>query len=254
MHLENALRQVTCLFLAILHLISLKFERFNVTVPYKTRDQTFEMYARPLWDWAMDIVHDPHLADFFCWDADQCYIFDGTKWQRFYTEPWTAEAMWEIQVGLRFLTHIGMILTSSQSKLPKSIDNKLLPYILYADKAKLSSFGTQKGYPVVARLANIVVGLRNGSDWGGGQIVGWLPVVCSLHHLISCLSYSLEQVEEDPLESSKPGYVNFKNAVWHEAFYKLLESIVLASKTGVMTKCGDNVFRCLFPDDSDSSI
>ncbi|KAJ7824744.1 hypothetical protein B0H14DRAFT_3110853 [Mycena olivaceomarginata] len=190
-----------------------EFERFDVTVPYKTRDQTFEMYARPLWDWAMDIVQDPHLADFFCWDAEQCYIFDGTKWQRFYTEPWTAEAMWEIQ-----------------SKLPKSIDNKLLPYILYADKAKLSSFGTQKGYSVVARLANIVVGLRNGSDWGGGQIVGWLPVV-----------------EEDPLESGKPGYVNFKNAVWHAAFYKLLESIVLASKTGIMTKCGDDVFRCLFP-------
>ncbi|KAJ7327972.1 hypothetical protein DFH08DRAFT_940723 [Mycena albidolilacea] len=178
----------------------------KILMPYKTRDQTFEMYACPLWDWAMDIVQDRRLADFFCWDAEQCYIFDGTKWQCFYTEPCTAEAMWEIQ-----------------SKLPKSIDNKLLPYILYADKAKLSSFGTQKGYPVVARLANVVVGLRNGSDWGGGQIVAWLPVV-----------------EEDPLESGKPGYVNFKNTVWHEAFYKLLESIVLASKTGVMTKCGDN--------------
>jgi hypothetical protein len=205
------------------------------------------MYARPLWNWAMDIVQDPHLADFFCWDAEQRYIFDGVNWQRFYTEPWTAEAMWEIQVGLRFLIHVGTILTSSQSKLPKSIDNKLLPFILYADKAKLSSFGTQKGYPVVARLANVVISLRNGSDWGGGQIVGWLPVVRSLHRLIFCLSYFLEQVEEDPLESSKPGYVNFKNAVWHEAFYKLLESIVMASKTGVMTKCGDDVFRCLFP-------
>ncbi|KAJ7301222.1 hypothetical protein DFH08DRAFT_996074 [Mycena albidolilacea] len=190
-----------------------EFERFEVTVPYKTSPQTFEMYARPLWNWAMDIVQDPHLADFFCWDAEQRYIFDGVNWQRFYTEPWTAEAMWEIQ-----------------SKLPKSIDNKLLPFILYADKAKLSSFGTQKGYPVVARLANVVISLRNGSDWGGSQIVGWLPVV-----------------EEDPLESSKPGYVNFKNALWHKAFYKLLESIVMASKTGVMTKCGDDVFRCLFP-------
>ncbi|KAJ7815570.1 hypothetical protein B0H14DRAFT_3745648 [Mycena olivaceomarginata] len=198
-----------------------EFERFEVTVPYKTSPQTFEMYARPLWNWAMDIVQDPHLADFFCWDAEQRYIFDGVNWQRFYTEPWTAEAMWEIQ-----------------SKLPKSIDNKLLPFILYADKAKLSSFGTQKGYPVVARLANVVISLRNGSDWGGGQIVGWLPVV-----------------EEDPLESSKPGYVNFKNAVWHEAFYKLLESIVMVSKTGVMTKCGDDVcvmalirgLRALYP-------
>ncbi|KAJ7807320.1 hypothetical protein B0H14DRAFT_3483424 [Mycena olivaceomarginata] len=71
-----------------------EFERFEVTVLYKASPQTFEMYARPLWNWAMDIVQDPHLADFFCWDAEQRYIFDGVNWQRFYTEPWTAEAMW----------------------------------------------------------------------------------------------------------------------------------------------------------------
>ncbi|KAJ6480393.1 hypothetical protein C8R45DRAFT_1054375 [Mycena sanguinolenta] len=190
-----------------------EFQKFDVIVPYKKVDRTFEMYARPLWSWAMDIVQDPHLADFFFWDAEKRYIFDGDKWKRFYTEPWTAAAMWDIQ-----------------SKIPKSINNKLLPFILYADKAKLSSFGTQKGYPAVARLANMDVSIRNSSDWGGGQIVGWLPVV-----------------NEDPAETGKPGFVNFKNAVWHAAFYKLLESILQASKTGFMTACGDGVFRCLFP-------
>ncbi|KAJ6451798.1 hypothetical protein C8R45DRAFT_1057103 [Mycena sanguinolenta] len=194
--------------------ICTEFQRFEVTVPYnKTEERTFEMYARPLWDWAMDIVQDPHLADFFVWDAEQCYIFDENKWHRFYTEPWTAATMWDIQ-----------------SKIPKSVDNKLLPFIIYADKAKLSSFGTQKGYPVIARLGNMVVSIRNNSGWGGGQIVGWLPVV-----------------EEDPAETGKPSFVNFKCAVWHSAFYKLLESIVTASKTGVMTECGDSVWRCLFP-------
>ncbi|KAJ7810388.1 hypothetical protein B0H14DRAFT_2170728, partial [Mycena olivaceomarginata] len=64
----------------------------------------------------------------------------------------------------------------------------------------------------------------------GGQIVGWLPVV-----------------EEDPAETGKPGYVNFKNAVWHSTFYKLLESIMEKSKTGFVTKCGDAVSRRLFP-------
>ncbi|KAJ7655464.1 hypothetical protein B0H14DRAFT_3705275 [Mycena olivaceomarginata] len=70
------------------------------------------------WDLASKNVQRTLILQTFCWDAEQCYIFDGTKWQRFYTEPWTAEAMWEIQCSL-----------------------------------------------------------RNGSDWGGGQIVGWLPVV-----------------------------------------------------------------------------
>ncbi|KAJ7765259.1 hypothetical protein B0H16DRAFT_1310292 [Mycena metata] len=175
-----------------------EFERYDVAVPYKNEVRSFEMYARPLWNWALDLVQDPQLADFF---------------------PWTAKAMWDIQPSLKY-----------RSKLPKSVENKLCPFIIYADKAKLSSFGTQKGYPVVARLANVVVGLRNSSEWGGGQIVGWLPVV-----------------DEDPAEAGKPGFVNFKNAVWHKSFYKLLESIVDISKTGAWINCGDGLLRCLFP-------
>jgi hypothetical protein len=49
---------------------------------------------------------------------------------------------------------------------------------LYADKTQLSSFGTEKGYPVMARIANLPVGIRNGEGPGGSRIVGWLPVVC----------------------------------------------------------------------------
>ena len=49
---------------------------------------------------------------------------------------------------------------------------------LYADKTKLSSFGMQKGYPVMARILNLPVGIRNGDGFGGARVVGWLPVVC----------------------------------------------------------------------------
>jgi len=48
---------------------------------------------------------------------------------------------------------------------------------LYADKTKLSSFGTEKGYPVMARIANLPVKIRNGEGIGGGRVVGWLPMV-----------------------------------------------------------------------------
>jgi hypothetical protein len=75
-----------------------QFKRFDVVVPYQRINQTFEMYARPLWKWTLDIVQDPQLADFFVWDAEKAYFFNGTKYVRFYTEPWTAKAMWEIQV------------------------------------------------------------------------------------------------------------------------------------------------------------
>ncbi|KAJ7443500.1 hypothetical protein B0H11DRAFT_2091370 [Mycena galericulata] len=190
-----------------------QFEKYDVAVPYKGVDHIFEMYARPLWSWTLDLIQDPRLADFFVWDAEKAFIYNGKKYVRFFTEPWTADAMWDIQ-----------------SKIPDSPDHKLCPYIIYADKAKLSSFASQKGYPIIARLANMVVSLRNSSEWGGGQIVGWLPVV-----------------EEDQAEASKPGYVNFKNAVWHKSFYKLLESIVASSKAGEWTQCGDGHLRCLYP-------
>ena len=48
---------------------------------------------------------------------------------------------------------------------------------LYADKTKLSSFGTQKGYPVMARILNLPVKVHNGDELGGARVVGWLPVV-----------------------------------------------------------------------------
>ncbi|KAJ7471600.1 hypothetical protein B0H11DRAFT_2158977 [Mycena galericulata] len=180
-----------------------EFQKYDVAVKYKGVDRIFEMHARPLWDWTLDLIRDPHLAPFFSWDAERTYRYNGRSFVRFYTEPWTADTYWETQ---------------------------LCPYIIYADKAKLSSFGTQKAYPIVARLANIAVGIRNSNEWGGGQIVGSLPVV-----------------SDDTAESGKQGYANFKTAVWHAAFYKLLESIVMHSKTGIWTHCGDGKDRWLFP-------
>jgi hypothetical protein len=52
-----------------------------------------------------------------------------------------------------------------------------LAYIIYADKTKLSSFGTDVGYPVYARIGNLDVDIRNTDGVGGGELVGWLPIV-----------------------------------------------------------------------------
>jgi hypothetical protein len=62
-----------------------------------------------------------------------------------------------------------------QSQIPEG--GKPLGLILYADKTKLSSFGTEQGYPVVARCANLPTSIRNGEGYGGGRVVGWLPIV-----------------------------------------------------------------------------
>ena len=54
----------------------------------------------------------------------------------------------------------------NQTNLPKNA--KPLTFCIYADKTKLSTFGTQKGYPVIARCTNLPVELRNGTGIGGG--------------------------------------------------------------------------------------
>ncbi len=64
---------------------------------------------------------------------------------------------------------------SQQNSLPPG--GKPLTYILYADKTRLSSFGTAKGYPVMACCGNLPFPIRNSKDFGGGCVVGWLPIV-----------------------------------------------------------------------------
>jgi hypothetical protein len=55
------------------------------------------------------------------------------------------------------------------------------------------------------------------------------------------------QVEEDPEESEKTAYINFKRVVWHEAFFLLLKTIISHSKTGYWIECADKVKHWLFP-------
>ncbi|ETW76940.1 hypothetical protein HETIRDRAFT_328617 [Heterobasidion irregulare TC 32-1] len=187
------------------------FSASTVSVPYKDEVREFPVHVRPLWDWALDLLRDPQLASHFTWDAEKIFKFDGHEWDRVFHEPWTADSFWR-----------------AQSAVPETGGPFCI--ILYADKTKLSTFGTEKGYPVIARCANLPTNIRNGSGIGGGCVVGWLPIV-----------------SEDPAETHKTGFVNFKNAVWHKSFYVLLETIAKSSKIGFWFECADGVRRWLFP-------
>lgn len=77
---------------------------------------------------------------------------------------------------LIFLITLSSQLTeSAKSKLPEGA--KPLCILLYADKTQLSSFGTAKAHPVIARCANFLIETRNGEGIDGGRVVGWLPIV-----------------------------------------------------------------------------
>ncbi|KAF9457225.1 hypothetical protein BDZ94DRAFT_1342125 [Collybia nuda] len=117
---------------------------------------------------------------------------------------------------------------STLSALPE--DGKPLCFIIYADKTQLSSFGTAKGYPVIARCGNLPVNIRNGKGVGGGRVVGWLPIV-----------------DEDSGETGKKAFVNHKRVVWHEAVSLILKEVAKYSRTGFTFACADEITRILYP-------
>ncbi|KAG1888651.1 hypothetical protein F4604DRAFT_1889529 [Suillus subluteus] len=187
------------------------FTKDIISVPYDGTIQVFDLHYRNLWEWASDLLRDPRLFPHMVFDAQRLSKFDGKTFVNFVDEPYTAEAFWNIQ-----------------SRLPEGA--KPLAFILYADKTKLSSFCTAKGYPVVARLANLPTDICNGQGIGGGYVVGWLPIV-----------------KEEKDHAGKPSWVNFKNAVWHEAFVKILSPLASKSSTGHWFECLNSIQRWFFP-------
>ncbi|KAI8993803.1 hypothetical protein BD414DRAFT_456923 [Trametes punicea] len=183
----------------------------ELEVPYLDTHRIYNFHYRPLWEWALSLVRDPVLAPLFNWHARRFYKWDGAHWIRFVDEPYTADLWWNIE-----------------SQLPP--DGVPLCFTLYADKTRLSSFGTKKGYPIMARMANLPAEVRNSSGFGGGQIVGLLPI----------------QVEDEN-EEGKLTFTTLKRVVWHEAFLFLLSTIAKVGKLGELFKCGDGILRLLFP-------
>ncbi|TFK82664.1 hypothetical protein K466DRAFT_499894 [Polyporus arcularius HHB13444] len=185
------------------------FKKQPFTVRYKDEDLEHVLWTRNLENYAKDLLSDPLLVADMEFDAQRLMKRTGGEWERFVDEPCTANRFWDVQ-----------------SKLPPGA--KPLALHLYADKTKLSSFGTAKGHPVIARIANLPVHIRNGRGKGGGRIVAWLPIV---------------SVPELPEDTTDPVYVNYKREVYHVGFRHILEPVKAPSRIGFWFRCGDQVER-----------
>jgi hypothetical protein len=60
----------------------------------------FDVLHRDLWDWAIDLIEDKHLAPYFHWDAERIFRCDGESSIRMFHEPWSADAFWSAQVRM----------------------------------------------------------------------------------------------------------------------------------------------------------
>ncbi|KAK0186924.1 hypothetical protein F5146DRAFT_1003917 [Armillaria mellea] len=166
------------------------FTKTTFSVLLGKQTYKFDVHHQDLWSWTLDIIQDPVLALHLIWDAQRLFKCKGNGTsERVYTEPWTSNIFWEVQLAL-------------------PVSGKPICYIIYADKTWLSSFGTVQGYPVIIRLGNLPAHIYNGQGVGGGHVIGWLPIVPkeSQHH-------------------DKMYYADFKRAVWHKAFEIILSSI-----------------------------
>jgi len=78
-----------------------KFQKRTITPKYKKQPREYEVWVRPILDWAQEMLQDEDLIHHFVWDAQRVSKFDSSSgsWVRIFDEPWTADRFWEIQVG-----------------------------------------------------------------------------------------------------------------------------------------------------------
>ena len=81
-----------------------------MTCDFESEKLEYETWCRPLWDWIMDHLTDPELVRNFEWDAQKVYKYHSEGRSRVFTEPWTGNRFWEIQVRVldqcRFISHL----------------------------------------------------------------------------------------------------------------------------------------------------
>lgn len=57
-----------------------------------------------MFEWTRELLEDPGLISQFHWHAERHYKYNGSKFERFIDEPWTADTWWQIQVQFCLLS------------------------------------------------------------------------------------------------------------------------------------------------------
>ncbi|KAF8316204.1 uncharacterized protein EI90DRAFT_3293745 [Cantharellus anzutake] len=196
---------------------STTFETVTVEHRLQTLYRKVKVLCKSIFNWVMELLRDPFICPSVHWYPEQQYSQhpDGS-WVRRIGEPWTGDDFW-----------------AAWDAIPEStngIENCLLGIYIYADKSKLSSFGSVNGYPVIARLANLPRSMRNSRGVGGGCLVGWLP---DLH--------------PNGSESCDSHWAEFQAQIYQRAMSEILRSLCRPGAYGQNIVCADGVMRRIFP-------
>jgi len=72
--------------------------KVTLNLEYRSAPMEYDVWLTDLWDWCLELMHDPKLINHFEWDARRMYAYNGSVYERLFDEPWTADAWWDIQV------------------------------------------------------------------------------------------------------------------------------------------------------------
>jgi Plavaka transposase len=84
-----------------LYTSNMQLKPVTVEAEYKDEAVEYTVWASDLWEsWALQLLKDPVYIHKMHWDAIRTFRHNGRAWERFFTEPWTADAWWEVQVSV----------------------------------------------------------------------------------------------------------------------------------------------------------
>ena len=93
----------------------------------------------------MDHLINPDLVRQFEWDAQKVSRFDGERYMRIFTEPWTGTRFWDVQVRKSELFHLEITLTSYEDVAARGSKNGVPRTLCGQDPALVVRNG--KGIP-----------------------------------------------------------------------------------------------------------
>ena len=67
-------------------------------MPYKKEQIKYDVFHRDTLEYILKLVEDPLLAPYIHYDAIRLYRYNGVDFERFVTEPITADHAWNLQV------------------------------------------------------------------------------------------------------------------------------------------------------------
>ncbi|KAF7349530.1 hypothetical protein MSAN_01743400 [Mycena sanguinolenta] len=179
----------------------------------------FKFFYRDPWDWLLDLVSDPTLADEIVWYPSRKYlVVDGNR-QRLRDEHYNSDKLWDMQSTLPVVD---------------GMPHCLLPLLFWLDKGRVSSHTNM--HPMILRPLFLRSQIRNASGNGGGELAGFMVQV---------------RDRKDPADRSQAAtirFAKFKRDVYHRVLHIVfVQTLRHHASGGRCVPCADGMQRVLFP-------